>query len=164
MRRRTIAAVLLGAASVMAPVGAQAQSRPPTAKETAAIRACAKKNQDDPEKAIQECVGKLVAGPCIDKFGTTGAGDGQMADCYYVEAAIWDALLNENYKTLLATLDAEQTAKAHVMHRDWIASRDSTCNFFNDKIQGTMAVPMIAECVASETARRAMLLKIFGGL
>jgi len=161
MRRRMIAAVLLGAASVMA-AGAQAQSRPPTAKETAAIRACATKNQDDPEKVIQECVGKLVAGPCIDKFGSTG--DGQMADCYYVEAAIWDALLNENYKTLLGTLDADQTAKARAMQRDWIASRDSTCNFFNDKIQGSMAVPMIAECVASETARRAMQLKIFAGL
>jgi uncharacterized protein YecT (DUF1311 family) len=50
------------------------------------------------------------------------------------------------------------------MQRDWIVSRDSTCNFFADKIKGTMAVPMTAACVASETARRAMQLKIFSGL
>lgn len=154
----------LAVASVLAAAGAQAQSRLPTAKETAAIRACATKNQDDPEKAQQECVHKLVADPCIDTFGATGAGNGPMADCYYIEAAIWDALLNENYKTLLGGLDAGQAAKARTMQRDWIASRDSTCNFIYDKIQGSMATPMIAECVAGETARRAMQLKIFSGL
>jgi uncharacterized protein YecT (DUF1311 family) len=148
----------------VAATAAQAQSRQPTPKETAAIRACATKNQDDPEKALQECVDKLVAGPCIDKFGSAGTGDHQMADCYYIEAAIWDALLNENYKALLGSLDTDQTAKARAMQRDWIASRDSTCNFIYDKIQGSMAVPMIAECIDSETARRAMQIKIFNGL
>jgi uncharacterized protein YecT (DUF1311 family) len=142
--------------------GALAQSRKPTAAETAAVRQCAAKNQDDQEKAIHQCVTNLVAGPCIDKFGSTG--DGQMADCYYIEASVWDALLNENYKALLGTLDTAQTEKARAMQRDWIAARDSTCNFFNDKIQGTMAVPMTAECVAEETARRAMQLKVFSGL
>jgi uncharacterized protein YecT (DUF1311 family) len=163
-----VSRIVLGAWALLfaslAATGALAQSRKPTAAETAAIGNCATKNQDDPEKAMQECVEKLVAGPCIDKFGSTGAGDGQMADCYYIEAAIWDDLLNANYKTLLGTLDAEQTAKARTMQRDWIVSRDSTCNFFADKIKGTMAVPMTAACVASETARRAMQLKIFSGL
>jgi uncharacterized protein YecT (DUF1311 family) len=161
---RLMAASVLAAAFALTSTVAQAQSRAPTAQETAAVRNCATKNQDDPEKALQECVNKLVAGPCIDKFGATGAGDGQMADCYYIEAAIWDALLNENYKALLGTLDAGQTVKARAMQRDWIASRDSTCQFFDDKIQGTMAMPMIAECIASETARRAIQLKIFSGL
>lgn len=159
--------IALGACALLlaslAATNALTQSRKPTTAEVAAIRNCAVKNQDDPEKAIK-CVNKLVTGLCIDKFGPPGAGDGQMAVCYYIEAAIWDALLNENYKTLLGTLDAEQTAKARAMQRDWIASRDSTCNFFADKIRGSMAVPMTAECVASETARRAMQLKIFGGL
>jgi len=158
------AACVLAAACILAATGAHAQSRPPTAKETAAIRACAIKNQDDPEKAGRECVYKLVAAPCIDKFGTTGAGGGQVADCYRIEAAVWDALLNENYKVLVGGLDAVQAAKARTMQRDWIASRDSTCNFIYDKIQGSMAIPMIAECVASETARRAIKLKVFAGL
>lgn len=151
-------------AVLLAATGVQAQSRPPTAAETRTVRDCATKNQDDPEKAMQACVDKLVAGPCIDKFGATGTGNSQMADCYYIEAAIWDALLNDNFKALLGPLNAGQTAKARAMQRDWIASRDSTCNFIYDKIQGSMAIPMIAECVASETARRAMQLKIFAGL
>ncbi len=163
IRRIALSALALLLVSLAA-TGACAQSRKPTAAEAAAIRNCAVKNQDDQNKAVQQCVAKLVAGPCIDKFGSPGTGDGQMADCYYIEASIWDALLNDNYKSLLGTLDAEQTEKARAMQRDWIASRDSTCNFFADKIQGTMAVPMTAECVAEETARRAMQLKIFGGL
>ncbi len=154
----------LAAAYILAVAGAQAQSRPPTVKEIAAIQTCAIKHQDDPEKAGRECVYKLVAAPCIDKFGTTGAGDEQVADCYRIEAAVWDALLNENYKALVGGLDAGQAAKARTMQRDWIASRDSTCNFIYDKIQGSMAIPMIAECVASETARRAIKLKVFTGL
>jgi uncharacterized protein YecT (DUF1311 family) len=164
MALRLMAVALVAMASVWAVSAAQAQSRAPTAAETAAVRACATKNQDDTEKAIQRCVNNLVAGPCIDKFGASGTGNSQMADCYYIEAATWDALLNENYSTLLGTLDAAQTAKARAMQRDWIASRDSTCQFFEDKIQGTMAMPMIAECVTRETARRAMQLKIFNGL
>jgi uncharacterized protein YecT (DUF1311 family) len=50
------------------------------------------------------------------------------------------------------------------MQLAWIAYRDTTCAFYNDKIQGTMAVGMAAACVARETARRALLLKHFQGL
>jgi uncharacterized protein YecT (DUF1311 family) len=44
---------------------------------------------------------------------------------------------------------------------DWIAYRDTTCNFYMDKIQGSMAIPMGAACAARETARRALLLRFF---
>jgi uncharacterized protein YecT (DUF1311 family) len=47
------------------------------------------------------------------------------------------------------------------MQRAWIAYRDTTCNFYWDKIQGTMAIPMSAACNARETARRAVLLRFF---
>jgi uncharacterized protein YecT (DUF1311 family) len=164
MIRRIALGALILSFTGLAATSAFAQSRRPTAAETTAIRNCVVKDKDDQNKAVQECVTNLVAGPCIDKFGSTGAGDSQMADCYYIEASIWDTLLNENYKTLLGTLDAGQTEKARTMQHDWIASRDSTCNFFVDKIQGSMAVPMTAECVTEETARRALQLKIFGGL
>jgi uncharacterized protein YecT (DUF1311 family) len=50
------------------------------------------------------------------------------------------------------------------MQRAWIASRDSTCGFYDIRIQGTMAIPLGAACVARETARRALLLKFFDGL
>ena len=60
---------------------------------------------------------------------------------------IWDDLLNANYKTLLGELDADQTAKAKAMQRAWISYRDTTCQFYYDKIQGSMALMMIAACV-----------------
>ncbi|MGA9947582.1 MAG: lysozyme inhibitor LprI family protein, partial [Xanthobacteraceae bacterium] len=75
-----------------------------------------------------------------------------------------DALLNENYKKLLGTLDDQQSEKLRAMQRAWIAYRDTTCNFYWDKIQGTMAGPMISACEARETARRAVLLQFFSTL
>lgn len=87
-----------------------------------------------------------------------------VVDCYRIEDLIWDGLLNENYKNLLQTLDDGQTAKARAMQRAWTAYRDTTCQFYDDKIQGSMAITMHAACVTRESARRAMLLKFFSQL
>jgi len=140
----------------------RAQSRQPTAQEVKAIHDCATKDRDDLDAGEQGCLFKLVADPCLGDPGSKS--DGQMADCYEIEGVIWDGLLNANYKALLAELDADQTAKAKAMQRAWIAYRDTTCQFYYDKIQGTMAQMMIAACTTHETARRAMLLDFFGRL
>jgi uncharacterized protein YecT (DUF1311 family) len=133
---------------------AAAQSRQPTAQEIAAVRDCATKNQDDIDAGEQQCLFNLVATPCLK---AAGSADAAMADCYDIEGAIWDQLLNENYKTLLGRLDDEQTTAARAMRRAWIAYRDTTCRFYDDKIRGSMSVMMHAACVTRETARRAML-------
>ena len=98
--------------------------------------------------------------PCVNKR----SGDLEKADCYRIEDAIWDGLLKENYKGLLATLDEDQVAKARAVQRECLAYRDTTCQFYDDKIQGSMSVTMHAACVTRETARRAMLLGFFGRL
>jgi uncharacterized protein YecT (DUF1311 family) len=72
-------------------------------------------------------------------------------------------LLNENFKTLLA-LDDGQTVKARAMQRAWIAYRDTTCRFYDDKIQGLMSITTDAACTTREAARRAMLLDFFARL
>jgi len=154
------ALLILLAAAASAP--AQAQSRKPTAREIAAIRDCAAKDKEDLDTGEQQCLFKLVAEPCIGSFGS--ASDGKMADCYTIEGTVWDSLLNENYKNLLATLDDEQAGKARAMQRAWIAYRDSTCQFYDDKIRGTMSIMMHAACNTRETARRAMLLDFFSRL
>jgi uncharacterized protein YecT (DUF1311 family) len=138
---------------------AQAQTRKPTAKEIAAIRDCATKYRDDLDAGERQCLFNLVATPCTKT--KEGTSDNGTADCYRLETAIWDDFLNANFKTLLDTLDAQQTEKARAMQRAWVAYRDTTCNFYWDKIQGTMAGPMLSACVARETARRAMLLDFF---
>jgi len=149
---------LLGAATIVA----HAQDRRPTAGEVSAIRTCAKKYEADLDAAERECLFNLVGTPCTEK--PEGQSNVGLTDCYRLEGAIWDDLLNENYKSLAADLDEEPRAKLREMQRIWIAYRDSTCGFYYTKIQGTMAQPMGAACAARETARRALLLKFFSGL
>jgi uncharacterized protein YecT (DUF1311 family) len=141
----------------------QAQSRKPAAKEIAALRDCAGKNKDNLDEGEQRCLFNLVAEPCMGKH-PDDASEQLAADCYRIEGAIWDGLLNENYKALLEALDPEQTTKAQAMQRAWIAYRDTTCQFYDDKIRGSMSIRMHAACVTRETARRAMLLKFFSEL
>jgi uncharacterized protein YecT (DUF1311 family) len=152
----------LAIAVALAAASAHAQSRKPTTQEVAAIRNCATQYKDNVDEGERQCVFNLVAEPCTKKpeaastFGT--------ADCYRVEWVIWDNLLNENFKTLMGSLDEQQNAKLKAMQHAWIAYRDTTCNFYMDKIQGTMAQPMGAACATRETARRAMLLRFFDRL
>ena len=158
------ARLLLGLviAVALAAASAHAQTRKPTAQEVAAIRNCATQYKDNVDEGERQCVFNLVAEPCTKRpeaastFGT--------ADCYRVEWVIWDNLLNENFKTLMGSLDEQQNAKLKAMQHAWIAYRDTTCNFYMDKIQGTMAQPMGAACATRETARRAMLLRFFDRL
>jgi uncharacterized protein YecT (DUF1311 family) len=139
-----------------------AQTRKATAKETASIRDCAAKNRDNLDEGERQCLFNLVADPCAKLNGD--ASNATVVDCYRIEDSIWDGLLNENYKSLLETLDEGQTAKARAMQRAWQSYRDTTCQFYDDKIQGSMAVAMHAACVTRESARRAMLLRFFVGL
>ena len=159
MRGLVVLAAVLALAAGTGGAPAQAQSRKPTVHEIAVIRDCAKKSEDNIDAGEGTCLFKLVAEPCMGPLGS--AADRVMADCYQIEGAIWDVLLNENYKELLAALDDEQTDKARAMQRAWIAYRDTTCGFYYDKIRGSMAGFMGAACVARETARRAMMLKFF---
>jgi uncharacterized protein YecT (DUF1311 family) len=138
-----------------------AQTRKPTANEIASIRDCATRNKDNLDEGERRCLFNLVAQRCIDKGD---ASDSISVDCYRIENLIWDGLLNDNYKALLDSLDDDQTAKARAMQRAWAAYRDTTCQFYDDKIQGSMAVAMSAACVTRESARRAMLLGFFSRL
>jgi uncharacterized protein YecT (DUF1311 family) len=162
MPARSVSLALAALFAVAAAAPAAAQSRKPTAREVAAIRACASKDKDDVDAGEQQCLFKLVADPCMAPVGM--APDRTMADCFRIEGAIWNDLLNDNYQKLLATLDDEQTAKARAMQRAWIAYRDTTCGFYDDKIQGTMSNMMHAACHTRETARRALLLDFFSRL
>ena len=59
------------------------------------------------------CVFDLVATPCTNTpEGTSNLGS---AEYFGVEWAIWDVLLNENFKNLLSELDEQQPAKLRAM-------------------------------------------------
>lgn len=160
MRRFFAATAILFSVCLAAGL-AQAQTREPRAKEISAIRDCVKAKADI-EDGGESCMFKLVAEPCMTTdFGRSNLGN---ANCYRIEQAIWDRILNENYKALQDVLDDEQKTKLREMQRAWIASRDRTCAFYWDKARGSMAVPMSAACQLRETARRALLLQFFSEL
>lgn len=139
---------------------ANAQNRKPMAAETKLIRDCAAKHADDGE-GERECAFKLVADPCIEKDNSNL----DTANCYLMEAAIWDGLLNQNYKDLMDAIDDKKDQdKLREMQRAWIKYRETTCDFYWFKIHGSMSVPMTASCQLRETARRALLLAFFQGL
>ena len=137
---------------------ADAQERKPTPAEAQAIRTCAVRNADDVEAGARECLYKLLADACIEHSNQSNAA---VIGCYEAELKIWDDLLNDNFKSLRAELDETQQGKLRDMQQAWIASRDRTCAFYYDKIQGSMAGPMGAACRLRETARRALLLGFF---
>ena len=141
---------------------ARAQADKPTAQQIAAVRACVERHQNDVAEAERACLFALVAEPC--QKTPEGQSNLGMADCFRLEQAIWDDLLNENYKRLAADSDGGQIASLRTMQRAWIADRDATCGFYDARIHGSMAIPLAASCLARETARRALLLRFFGGL
>jgi uncharacterized protein YecT (DUF1311 family) len=161
-RRVAPTALLVLISGVVAATAYAEIGRKPTAQEVAAIRDCAAKYKDDVQEGEQQCLFNLVATPCAKT--PEGSANLGAADCYRIEWAIWDDLLNANFKTLLGTLDDDQAAKARAMQRAWVTYRDTTCNFCMDKIQGSMAIPMSSACAARESARRALLLDFFSRL
>jgi uncharacterized protein YecT (DUF1311 family) len=160
-RRVVIALAALAALCGLAGPGL-AQERKPTPKEIAAIRACAGKHEDNVAEAERRCLFNLVATPCSKR--PQGRSEHGAADCYRVEQEIWTLLLDENLKALNEELDADQKKKLDAMQGAWALYRNSTCEFYYDKIQGSMATSMIAACLARETARRALLIDFFRGL
>jgi uncharacterized protein YecT (DUF1311 family) len=103
----------------------------------------------------ESCVG-IVSNPCLDDDKAKSTAD--MNACIDREHAVWDDILNESFRRLREKLDETQRGKLQEMQRAWIADRDTTCGFYWDYYQGTMASPMAAACVNRETARRALFL------
>jgi uncharacterized protein YecT (DUF1311 family) len=130
---------------------AAAQTSRPTVKDTRAIEDCLKSKPD----AQERCIG-IVSNPCLDLDATKSTAD-QNA-CVDRERVVWDDILNETFRRLRDKLDDQQKAKLRDMQRAWITFRDTTCAFYWDYFQGTMASPMSASCANKETARRALFL------
>jgi uncharacterized protein YecT (DUF1311 family) len=101
-----------------------------------------------------------VARPCMGG-DEAGASSRRKIGCLDRERLVWDQIVNDCYKAMMATLDADQQTKLREMQRSWIQTRDLTCGFWYDYFQGTMAHPMIAYCNNRETARRAIFLRVF---
>ncbi len=131
---------------------ALAQNKP-DASAAAAIQDCIKSKIATGMAAT--CI-DIVSGPCLERNNAPSTAD--MVNCVYGEQAVWDDILNETFRRLRDKLNDEQKAKLRDMQRAWIAARDTTCAFYWDFYQGTMAHPMRADCVNRQTAERALFL------
>jgi len=149
-KQNTVAAILVVIGLLASP--ALAQDRP-DARASATIQDCVKAKSATGMGEI--CIG-IVSGPCLERNKAPTTAD--MVNCVADERAVWDDILNETFRRLRDRLDDTQKAKLREMQLAWIAARDTTCNFYWDYYQGTMAHPMRADCVNRQTAERALFL------
>src|SRR5690348_12822642 len=142
MSLRVASAVGIAAVAILSGVGSGLAQSVASPKDAAAIRACAEKHADNVDDGERRCIFTLVSDPCLKRRDMRP--DASRAECFRAEQAIWDELLNENFRKLRDDLDDAQKDKLRDMQRAWIAYRDATCQFYYDKIQGSMATTMIA--------------------
>lgn len=146
-----LAGLLATALFVIVPAQAQ------THKSKQTVEACLAASKAKPN--TDTCIG-VTSNPCI------GPDEGAKPDsaviaCLDDEQQHWDKVLNASFQALLKGLEPEQQTKLREMQRTWLTSRATTCGFYQDYFDGTMANPMIANCMNRETARRAIFLKGF---
>ena len=142
---------------ILAIVFASAAAQAQTPKSRPWIESCLATSKAKPNTDV--CIG-VSSNPCIGP--NEGAKrDSEVIACLDGEQAQWDKVLNASYQALLKGLEPEQQTKLREMQRIWLQSRAATCQFYYDYFDGTMANPMIANCMNRETARRAIFLKGF---
>jgi uncharacterized protein YecT (DUF1311 family) len=135
-----------------------AQTEQKTALEdSATIQSCIAAAEKSEKKPFRECFGK-VADPCLEK--PENASTAAQSECIDRERAVWDAILNAEYAALLKMVVAPAKPKLREAQRSWVKFREQDCvlayHFFEG---GTMSQPMVRNCHAQETARRAMDLR-----
>ena len=149
MKRSIVILIVLVAVTC----GAYAQSP----KVRSSVESCLAVSKAKPNTDV--CIG-VISNPCIGS--DEGAKrDSEVTTCLDAEQQQWDKVLNASFLALLKGLEPEQQKKLREMQRVWLQSRAATCQFYNDYFDGTMANPMIANCMNRETARRAIFLKGF---
>jgi uncharacterized protein YecT (DUF1311 family) len=89
---------------------------------------------------------------CMDKAGGVTP---TMIDCISAELRRQDALLNENYRKLMASLSTKRKKTLQEAQRAWLKFRDTNCDFYYDPDGGTAARVDANECVLNATTDRA---------
>ncbi|MGC1467359.1 MAG: lysozyme inhibitor LprI family protein [Pseudolabrys sp.] len=136
---------------------ASARDKHPNPGDSNALQDCIKTSAPAGKSTTEaeSCIGTLVNVCAPHRESMPSAA---VITCIRRESVVWDDILNESFRRLRLKLDAAQQAGLRDMQRAWIASRDKTCAFYRDFYQGSMANPMVAECINRETGRRALFL------
>ncbi|WBU61836.1 lysozyme inhibitor LprI family protein [Paracoccus albus] len=121
----------------------------------------------------QDSIG-VTASACMSLPG--GDSTAGMISCTSAEIDFWDGLLNESYQALMAdaqgwspsgdpgvTQEMAPDLLLRQMQRDWIAYRDSSCDFAARPWEGGTIIGVIrAGCLLDETAEQAIRLQRAG--
>lgn len=106
------------------------------------------------------CVGLLTA---IAAINPAAAADDckdpitqqDMNRCAAKDAGREDALLNKNYKELVAKLDGKQKEQLKNVQLAWIKFRDLQCHFESDGYEGGSMQPLVhSSCLYKQTKQR----------
>ena len=110
-----------------------------------------------------DCLG-AASNNCQDQGFDTTMG---MTQCIQAETAVWDAILNAQYRSTRAALSAQDPAlKDHLLtaQRAWIAFRDAECALDYARWQdGSIRSVVHANCMLVMTARRSLELRDMKG-
>lgn len=141
-------------------LASSATPAPATAADKAAIAAITAclAHARAAEGDTRSCVGTLSR-PCLDRAEDPSTAG--MVACITREHEVWDDLLNGAYQTLMRSLEPEKARKLKLAQRSWIETRELSCGFYSVYFEGTMAVPMGADCLNTETADRFFFLDAF---
>jgi uncharacterized protein YecT (DUF1311 family) len=129
----------------------------PAAADDAEIIATCVQAERDANRTPLNCVGR-VSDPCLQSDG--GQSTRGMVDCTDKETKVWDQMLNEEYGRLLGILNAKAADEVRKAQRRWISSRDADCKVPYEIFEGgTMAQPVAANCMLTQTADRAVQVR-----
>ncbi|NOD28865.1 lysozyme inhibitor LprI family protein [Ruegeria atlantica] len=131
--------------------------------DDAYIRQCF--SQEQTGTNVPECTGQAANACQASPGNDTTIG---ISQCIQAETAIWDALLNEQYKlrrSELAEQDPELANQLRDVQRAWIRFRDAECGLqYSLWSGGTIRTIVAANCYLVETAERALELRDLGNM
>ncbi len=125
-----------------------------SADDSQAIQSCIREKESRNERA-ERCIG-LIADRCLDT--PAGQSTQGQAECYRREHLVWDDILNETYRRLQGQFEGKLKTQLRDVQRSWIEARKQQCDFYPDVIKGSLAIPLAASCMNTETARRTIYL------
>lgn len=94
-------------------------------------------------------------------IAASGGNTFAMIECTTAETTRWDKRLNENYKSLLATLDPARQKSLIAAEVAWLKFRDSNCEFVFNPDGGQAAQMAGKSCMLRMTAERALELELY---
>ncbi|MFD1795796.1 lysozyme inhibitor LprI family protein [Paracoccus aurantiacus] len=165
--------MMLRCAALLVCAAASAGAQEPSA-DTSLVEACLDNisiaQADGVDAKPQDCIG-LSANACMAQPG--GDSTASMISCTSGEIDFWDRQLNESYQALLTeakawkpsgdprvTPDMAPEKVLRQMQRDWIAYRDSSCDWASRPWEGGSIIGVIrAGCLLDATAEQAIRLR-----